>query len=72
MLNWFWTIFSLGAPDDCMVMVFFYDRKEELSFNAVNSKKTKQFLSYLSEQRQRTCPLEGKTNAISRNAKNIV
>ena len=35
-------------------------------------KKAKQFLSYLSEQRQRTCPLESKTNAISRNAKSNV
>ena len=55
-------------------MVFFYYKKEELSFNAM--KKTKQFLSYiLSEQRQRTKslrPLEGKTNAISRKAKSNV
>ena len=52
-------------------MVFFYCRKEELSFNAM--KKTKQVLSYiLSEQRQRTKrlrPLEAKTNATSRKAK---
>ena len=52
------------------VWVFFYDRKEEFSLNAM--KKTKQFLSYLSEQRQRTCLLESKTNAISRDAKRNV